>query len=78
MQSSILLLGLLASGISAVPLDQQPLADPHVVTEESHETQVSPIGASTSGLHGRFLHITGTCETIGHGHGHDRVTEQIY
>ncbi|KAJ5097019.1 Endopolyphosphatase Ppn1p-related protein [Penicillium angulare] len=58
MQSSILLLGVLASAICASPVDQQPLADPHAVVEESNESHLSPIKASTTGLHGRFLHIT--------------------
>ncbi|KAJ5724395.1 Endopolyphosphatase Ppn1p-related protein [Penicillium malachiteum] len=54
---SILLLSLFAGAIQAAPLDQQPLKDPHVVTAEFHDADAQ-LGASTPGLHGRFLHIT--------------------
>ncbi|KAJ5577996.1 uncharacterized protein N7459_006960 [Penicillium hispanicum] len=60
MQSTVLLLGLFAGTISAVPLDQQPLAGAsRAVGAETHdETPVPLIGTSSPGLRGRFLHIT--------------------
>jgi hypothetical protein len=56
MQSTVLLLGLFAAPISAVPFDQQPL-----VADTSKDTQNSAdlLSASPNTLHGRFLHITG-------------------
>lgn len=56
MQSTVLLLGLFAASISAVPLDQQPL-----IADLSGDAQISSelLDASRNTRHGRFLHITG-------------------
>lgn len=60
MQSTVLLLGLLASPAVATSLEQQPLAAssrddiPHVALQPP-PSDPSP----APGLHGRFLHITG-------------------
>lgn len=61
---SFVLLSLFAGAIGAVPLDQQPLGDSHA-EEFLDATQLPLTGASAAGLHGRFLHITGTWRTLG-------------
>jgi hypothetical protein len=55
MQSTVLLLGLFAAPISAVPFDQWPL----VADGRDAQNSADLLSASPNTLHGRFLHITG-------------------
>lgn len=62
MRSTVSLLGLFAGAISAIPLEQQPLnpdRDRSGVDKEIPAYQLPVTGASTPGVRGRFLHITG-------------------
>ena len=56
MQSTVSLLALFAGAVSAIALNQQPLAES---SDAVNAGQPSVTGASSLSLHGRFLHITG-------------------